>query len=129
MAPIVPGVTDTDESLERTVRAIADSGAVSVSPIVLHLRPGAREWFLRWLTASRPDLLPRYRELYRGGSYALSSYQTAITARVTELAARYGIDQRSPRRSRGASLERQRARDTASADDSRREEVDQLTLL
>jgi DNA repair photolyase len=129
MAPIVPGLTDTDESLERTVRAIADAGAVSVSPIVLHLRPGAREWFLGWLGARRPDLLPRYRQLYRGGSYADRGYQDGVTARVVELARRYGIDQRSPRRSRGASALSRAGPAPAGVDASAPNGAEQLSLL
>ena len=39
MAPLLPGITDTDESIEATVAAIAASGAAGISPISLHLRP------------------------------------------------------------------------------------------
>ena len=62
MAPILPGLTDTDESIEETVAAIAAAGAASVTPLPLHLRPGAREWYAAWLTRepSRPGAeLPR----------------------------------------------------------------------
>jgi DNA repair photolyase len=100
MAPIVPGITDTPDRLEATVRAIAAAGATAVSPIVLHLRPGAREWFFGWLEQARPDLLPRYRDLYRRGSYAAKDYQDEITCRVRELAARYGVGERRPAASR-----------------------------
>ena len=70
MAPILPGLTDTDESIEATVAAIAAAGAASVTPLALHLRPGAREWYAAWLAREHPHLVPRYRELYRAGSYA-----------------------------------------------------------
>lgn len=82
MAPILPGLTDTPESLEETVSAIASCGATSITPIVLHLRPGAREWYLGWVARERPDLLPLYQRLYRGGSYAPADYQRLVTARV-----------------------------------------------
>ena len=49
---------------EATVRQVAEAGATHVSPIVLHLRPGAREWFLAWLAEHHPALVPRYRGLY-----------------------------------------------------------------
>ena len=70
MAPVLPFLTDSDEQLDETVAAIAASGATHVSPIVLHLRPGAREWWQAWLARERPDLLPRYAELYGERSYA-----------------------------------------------------------
>src|SRR5205823_145556 len=46
MAPILPFLTDSPEQLDATVRAIAETGATHVSPVVLHLRTGAREWYL-----------------------------------------------------------------------------------
>lgn len=75
----------------RTVRAVAESGATSVTPLVLHLRPGAREWFAAWLAEHHPHLVERYERMYAGGSYAPTWYQRAITRQVHELAAEFGI--------------------------------------
>ncbi len=58
---------------------------------MLHLRPGAREWFLGWLREAHPALVPRYAELYGRGAYARKDYQARIAAEVRELADRYGI--------------------------------------
>jgi len=91
MAPILPGLTDDDASIDATVGAIAAAGAAGVTPIALHLRPGAREWYRRWLTRAHPELLPRYRELYRGGSYADRAYQRDVTARVRAAARRHRL--------------------------------------
>ncbi|NJC69366.1 radical SAM protein [Planosporangium thailandense] len=91
MAPILPGITDTAESIDETVHAIAQAGAASLVPLGLHLRPGAREWYLSWLARERPDLLPRYRELYGDGSYLGAGYQRELTARVRQAARRYGL--------------------------------------
>ena len=91
MAPVLPFLTDSDEQLEETVAAIAASGATHVSPIVLHLRPGAREWWQAWLARERPDLLPRYAELYGERSYAGKAYQDRITATIRQLAAAHGV--------------------------------------
>lgn len=66
MAPILPGISDSPEMLEATVRAIADSGARSITPIVLHLRKGVKEEFMRWLSSEFPDLVSPYSEMYRG---------------------------------------------------------------
>lgn len=91
MAPILPFLTDSDEQLEATVAAVAAARASFVSPIVLHLRPGAREWWQAWLRRERPDLLPRYRALYGTGSTARAEYQEHITDTVRRLAERHGI--------------------------------------
>ena len=106
MAPILPYLTDSPRRLDATVRAIADAGARSVSPLVLHLRPGAREWYLGWLERTHPDLVPRYRELYAGGAYAPKAYQQEISAQVAELARRYRIGAGSPVRTRRSGVER-----------------------
>ena len=48
----------------------SEAGAAYVSGIALHLRGEVRQVFMEWLQANRPDLVDRYRELYRGGAYA-----------------------------------------------------------
>jgi DNA repair photolyase len=96
MGPILPFLSDSPAQLEQTVRQIADAGAASVSPIVLHLRPGAREWYLRWLSEVHPDLVARYAGLYRSGAYAPKAYQRRIGERVAALAARYGVGRAAP---------------------------------
>jgi DNA repair photolyase len=101
MGPVLPYLTDSPAQLEETVRQIAEAGATSVSPIVLHLRPGAREWYLQWLGEHYPDLAGRYAELYRRGSYAPKPYQQQIATQVAELAARFGIGGGTPAVRRG----------------------------
>ncbi|MYT20610.1 radical SAM protein [Streptomyces sp. SID7760] len=91
MAPVIPFLGDSPEQLRATVRAVAESGATSVTPLVLHLRPGAREWFTAWLGAHHPHLVARYERMYAGGSYAPTWYQRRITRQVHELAAEFGI--------------------------------------
>ncbi|HWB37140.1 MAG TPA: Rv2578c family radical SAM protein, partial [Rugosimonospora sp.] len=117
MAPILPGISDTDETVEPTVAAIAESGAVSVTPLPLHLRTGAREWYLRWLAGARPDLVPRYRELFARGAYSPRAYQQEVTARVRDSARRHGVGAAGPRQAR------------AVPPPPEREEAVQLTLL
>lgn len=91
MAPILPGLSDDEESIDATVAAVAASGAASVTPLPLHLRPGAREWYARWLAREFPHLVPRYRQLYQAGSYAPQAYQREVTARVRMAARRHGL--------------------------------------
>ena len=101
MGPVIPYLSDSPAQLDDAVRQIAASGALHVTPIVLHLRPGAREWFGGWLRENHPDLVPRYRELYGKGSYAPKWYQQRITGQVRELAGKYGVGKHaSPRRIR-----------------------------
>jgi DNA repair photolyase len=91
MAPILPYLTDSDSQLEATVAAIAESGADAITPLTLHLRPGAREWFLGWLRGARPDLVGRYERLYSRGAYAPADFQRDLARRVAAIAADYGL--------------------------------------
>jgi DNA repair photolyase len=91
MAPVIPFLGDHPTQLRSTVRAVAESGATSVTPLVLHLRPGAREWFMAWLEHHHPHLVKRYERLYAEGAYAPKWYQRRITRQVHELAQEYGI--------------------------------------
>ncbi|MEU9699582.1 Rv2578c family radical SAM protein [Streptomyces sp. NPDC047981] len=91
MAPVIPFLGDRPEQLRETVRAIAEAGATSVTPLVLHLRPGAREWFFTWLRRHHPGLVGRYERMYADGAYAPTWYQRRITRQVHELAAEFGI--------------------------------------
>ncbi|MEV6314462.1 Rv2578c family radical SAM protein [Streptomyces sp. NPDC051776] len=123
MAPVIPFLSDTPEQLRATVRAIAAAGATSVTPLVLHLRPGAREWFMHWLGHHHPRLVRRYETMYAGGSYAPKWYQRRITRQVHEYAREFGI---GPSRA-GAS---RRITEPASPDpEPAAPEPTQLTLL
>jgi DNA repair photolyase len=100
MAPIIPFLSDSDDQLRETVEAIAAAGATHVSPIVLHLRTGAREWFIQWLAEHHPELIPRYEELYRRSAYAPKAFQAGIAARVKAMADALGIGRVEPRAAR-----------------------------
>jgi DNA repair photolyase len=96
MGPVVPFLSDSPAQLDEAVRQIAASGARSVMPIVLHLRPGTREWFFSWLQAQHPGLVEAYLELYGRGAYAPKAYQNRIAGQVRELAEKHGIGRPRP---------------------------------
>ncbi|MBQ0825597.1 Rv2578c family radical SAM protein [Streptomyces tagetis] len=98
MAPVLPYLSDEPAQLRATVRAIAAAGATSVTPLVLHLRPGAREWFTAWLARHHPHLVRRYERLYADGAYAPTWYQRRITRQVHDLAREYGMGPAADRR-------------------------------
>jgi DNA repair photolyase len=102
MGPVVPFLSDSPSQLAATVRQAAEAGATHVSPIVLHLRPGAREWFLAWLAEHHPALVPRYRGLYGSRAYAPRGYQDRIAEQVRGLAQRYRVGHRRAPRQRRA---------------------------
>jgi DNA repair photolyase len=70
VAPLMPGINDSPEQVSKILELASEAGAAYVSGIALHLRGEVRTVFLEWLSEHRPDLVPRYRELYRRGAYA-----------------------------------------------------------
>ena len=101
MGPVVPFLSDSPAQLDEAVRQIAATGARHVMPIVLHLRPGTREWFFTWLRAQHPGLVEAYLDLYGRGAYAPKAYQNRIAGQVRELAEKYGIGRPSSGSGRG----------------------------
>lgn len=95
MMPIMPKLTDSRDHLESALKAIKDAGAARVVYGALHLRPGAREWFFEWLERNRPELLPRYRRMYAGSSYASKEYRRWLSERINPLIDRYDLRGRS----------------------------------
>jgi DNA repair photolyase len=126
MAPIIPFITDSDEQLAATVQAVAETKATHLTPIILHLRTGAREWYLKWLSDNHPELVPRYERLYARSAYAPKAFQSEITGRVNELAKRFGVGQQGPKEARRI---RERIAAGAGRLRSQREPPEQLSML
>jgi DNA repair photolyase len=94
VAPILPMITDSDEQLDHTLAEIAAAGATGATVFALHLRPGAREWFIRYLGSHYPELIDAYAKLYRGGSYVTRSYATDLARRSSVLLYKHGLDRK-----------------------------------
>ncbi len=50
--------------------------------MALHLRGEVRKIFMDWLRTQRPDLVPRYEELYRRRAYAPQCERERLAALV-----------------------------------------------
>jgi DNA repair photolyase len=70
VAPLMPGINDAPEQVTPILELAAEAGADYVTGIALHLRGDVRRLYFDWLREHRPDLVPRYKELYRRGAYA-----------------------------------------------------------
>lgn len=90
MAPIVPGISSQPAKLERTIKAIVDSGARSVGAMVMHLEAGTRAHFMAFLAREYPGLVERYGHLY-AGKYAPPAYQARLREVIGMLKSRYGL--------------------------------------
>jgi DNA repair photolyase len=79
IAPVLPGLSDSDDQLRAVAQACLEAGAVSVTPVALHLRPGVREHYLGWLARTRPELAELYAQRFRKGSYQPRAEQHHIS--------------------------------------------------
>ncbi len=96
MMPILPYLTDTRDHLERALSQIREAGATSVLYSALHLRPGAKEWFMLWLEREHPELVDRYREMYGSSAYAPIGYRRWLSAKIAPMVRRYGLRHGDP---------------------------------
>ncbi|MEJ7651295.1 MAG: Rv2578c family radical SAM protein [Nakamurella sp.] len=91
VAPLLPHLTDSQQQIDELVGELADAGVTSVSAIGLHLRPGTKDWFLKWLAGYRPDLVDTYAALYRRGAYLPADYRREIDERFRNAMAGAGL--------------------------------------
>ena len=89
VAPVLPGMSDRPEQLDAVVKACVEAGAVSITPLLLHLRAGVKEHYLSWLAEARPDLVEEHARLYPK-AYPSKATQEALSRRVAGLVARRG---------------------------------------
>jgi DNA repair photolyase len=78
IAPLMPGINDAPEQVERIVTLAKEAGAVSIGGQTLFLAGSTRDVFFGWLRSYRPDLVPRYERLYSRGSRVPTRERRAI---------------------------------------------------
>ena len=98
MAPIVPGFSTQPAKVERTIKAIADSGARSVGAMVMHLEGGTRDHFMAMLQREYPEMVEKYAQLY-ATKYVPKDYDRRVQEVVSLMRERYGI---APRQKKAA---------------------------
>jgi DNA repair photolyase len=99
MAPILPGITDSAESIEGVAAAAREHGAATFSTAALRLAPHVKEFYLGFIGDEYPDLLARYERAYPG-AYAPLEYREKLQERIDRIRARYGFGGHAERRQR-----------------------------
>jgi len=99
VAPLMPGINDDPEQVAKILEMATEAGAAYITGIALHLRGEVRGLFMEWLADHRPDLLPRYRDLYRRGAYAPQRERRRLAGLIN------GPDQASSERGRATFIE------------------------
>jgi DNA repair photolyase len=93
IAPVLPELTDGTAALADIVRAAADAGASFAWHGVLNLGEVTRDAFFSYLDEQQPDLVRRYRAMYRT-KYPAASYVADVRSRFARAAA--GVEFRPP---------------------------------
>jgi DNA repair photolyase len=91
LAPILPGITDDEPSLDRLLSMVAAAGVRRMFWNLLFLRSPTKEKFLRWLEAEYPAFVEAYTRAYAERVYLKGRYQDRVKAIVTRLKARHGF--------------------------------------
>lgn len=91
-SPVLPLITDAEESLDALARAAKAAGARTMYANPLFLRPSAYAIFLPWIRANFPHLTRRYEEQYAHQSYLEGPYKDQLAARVNRIRERHGLD-------------------------------------
>ena len=97
MAPILPGITDSEGSIEAVAKAAREHDAAALAMAPLRLAPHVKEFYLGFIHEEYPDLLPRYRRAYPG-TYAPPEYRDKLHERVQRIRAAYGFTGQPERR-------------------------------
>lgn len=89
--PVTPLLTDSEESLEALAEAVAGAGGSFLLGDPLYLKPCARAVFFPFLERRFPELLPRYRALYRDRAFLCREYAERVKERVRRVRKRHGL--------------------------------------
>ena len=89
--PVLPGITDGRDQLDRLVRALADNGASYVSTCPLRLRSTARQRYLPFIEREFPHLATRYRATYAFDHKVSQAYADRLQDMMGEICAKHGV--------------------------------------
>jgi DNA repair photolyase len=90
IAPVLPRITDSFESIAAVFGAALEAGASFVHHSALYLGPVTRDAFFEFLHRKRPWLVEYYREMYRG-IYVSRPYDERLDATASAARERSGF--------------------------------------
>ena len=89
--PIMPGITDSEASLDAVARAAKEAGAISFGGGPLFLPGAAQQVFLPFVEREFPQLAARYRETFEKGIHLSRRYKDTLAEKVRRIRARYQL--------------------------------------
>ncbi len=95
MAPLIPGISDSAESIHAVAAAAAEHKAQFIGANVLFLKPGSKEWFMPMLREAYPHLTPSYAKLYHK-TYAPPDYTSEVLKLVDDARRKWRLPSMEP---------------------------------
>ena len=94
IAPVLPQINDSLESMEAVAKAAVEAGATALDGGLLFLQPTARSVFLPWLEVRYPGLAARYADRFSDSAFLSGAYPAAIRERLNRVRNQYGLNSR-----------------------------------
>jgi DNA repair photolyase len=95
--PVLPGISDSEESLDAAARAASEAGATAFRHRPLKIDVEIHGYYSDFVAREFPALVPRYAALYRGGVHPAKDYERELEERVRRVRARYEFRERRAR--------------------------------
>ncbi|HEY8996879.1 MAG TPA: radical SAM protein, partial [Edaphobacter sp.] len=93
-SPLLPGITDTAEAIDRMASLAAKSNASFFSANPLFLKPCSRPTYLSFVREHYPALVPDYERRFAHNDFATKPYAAHLSRLVSEARERHGLDRR-----------------------------------
>jgi DNA repair photolyase len=95
--PVLPGISDSEESLDAAARAASEAGATAFRHRPLKIDVEIQQYYYDFLATEFPVMVPRYAALYRGSAHPGKEYERELEERVRRVRARYEFRERPAR--------------------------------
>jgi DNA repair photolyase len=95
--PVLPGISDSEESLDAAARAASEAGATAFRHRPLKIDGEIQDYYYAFLATEFPLAVPRYNALYQGGVHPAKEYERELEDRVKRVRARYEFHERPAR--------------------------------
>lgn len=93
-SPLLPGITDTAEAIDRMASLAAKSNASFFSANPLFLKPCSRPTYLSFVREHYPALVPDYERRFAHNDFAAKPYAAHLSRLVAQARERHGLDRR-----------------------------------
>ena len=98
--PVLPGISDSEESLDAAARAASEAGATAFRHRPLKIDVEIQDYYYDFLATEFPVAVPIYTALYQGGVHPKKDYERELEDRVRRVRARYEFSERPARPAR-----------------------------